>query len=152
MFRFTVPVLFCFLSLTLTGQSFEVSGIQDNYRGIIGESIKAPLRIKNTTDRTITLVIRKIEGQLGTTQKNFFCIDGNCMDSRIEDYQIKVEPGQTFNTLEIGLDAGIAPGISSSKYLIYNRNNSLDSFEFEMKFKRRCILFRFEKLSSTDKS
>ncbi len=134
MIRLLLCVLLLIPSLILTGQGFEVSGLHDNYRGIIGESIKAPIRIKNNSNQAITIVIRKIEGQLGTTQKNYFCVDGNCMDSRIEDYQVKIEPNQTLTTFEIGLDAGIAPGISSSKYLIYNRNNPQDSYEFEMNF------------------
>ncbi len=126
--------LFYFLSFALFGQGFEVSAINESFRGNIGETIKAPLRIKNTTDRPITLIIRRLESQLGTTQSNFFCIDGNCLDSRIEDYQLKIEPNQTISTLEIGLEAGIAPGISSARYLIYNRFNTSDSYEIEMNF------------------
>ncbi len=132
--RLLLVSLFSFLSLALAGQGFEVSGITDNYYGHIGESIKAPLRIKNNGDRPITLIIKRIDAQLGTTQQNFFCINGNCLDSKVEEYQIRIEPGQTSSTLEIGLDAGIAPGFSSSKYLIYNRYNTADSYEFEMNF------------------
>ncbi len=134
MSRLILISFFYFLSVVLYGQGFEVVGISDNYRGNIGETIKAPLRIKNISDRPITLIIRKIDAQLGTTQKNFFCMDGNCLDSRVEDYQIKIEPNQTIAALEIGLDAGIAPGFSSSKYLIYNRYNPNENHEFELNF------------------
>lgn len=132
--RILLVVPFYLMSFALVGQGFEVSGIVDNYRGNIGETIKAPIRIKNNSDRPITLVIRRIDSQLGTTQKNFFCIDGNCLESRVEDYQIKIEPNQSSSALEIGLDAGIAPGFSSSKYLIYNRYAPNDSYEFELTF------------------
>lgn len=132
--RLLLVMCFYFLSFAVFGQGFEVTGIPDSYHGNIGETIKAPLRIKNTGDRPITLIIRRIDSQLGTTQRNFFCIDGNCLDSRVEDYQLRIEPNQTTTTLEIGLDAGIAPGFSSSRYLIYNRYNPDDSYAFEMNF------------------
>ena len=132
--RLLLVSFFYFLSFAVFGQGFEVTGITDNYHGNIGEVIKAPLRIKNNSDRPITLVIKRIDSQLGTTQKNYFCIDGNCLDSKVEDYQLRIEPGQTTTTLEIGLYAGIAPGFSSSKYLIYNRYNPVDSYELEMNF------------------
>jgi hypothetical protein len=132
--RLLLVSFFYLISFALIGQSFEVSGIADNYFGTIGESLKAPLRIRNNGDRPVTLVIRRIDSQLGTTQKNFFCINGNCLDSKVEEYQIRIEPGQTTTALEIGLEAGIAPGFSSSKYLIYNRYSPTDSYEFEMNF------------------
>ena len=71
---------------SINAQSFEVIGLQDTYRGAIGETIKVPIRFKNNSEKIITLVIRKISTQLGSTQKNYFCIDNNCLDSKTEDY------------------------------------------------------------------
>ena len=118
----------------LAAQSFEVSGIQENYRGVIGETIKAPIRFKNTTDKTITLIIRRIIIQIGGTQKNYFCLDDNCIDHRIEDYSIKIEPDQNFNDLQIALEAGLASGHSLVKYVVFNKNNASESVEIDLNY------------------
>jgi hypothetical protein len=122
------------LSHTLAGQSFEITGLQDNYKGLIGETIKAPLRFKNTTDKTITLIVRKVNSQIGGTQKNYFCIENNCLDHKIEDYTIKLDPDQSYSLLQIALDGGLAPGASSIKYIAFNKLNSTETLEFDLNF------------------
>ena len=84
-----------FMCGVLNAQNFEISDLQDSYKGSIGDIIRAPLRFKNTTDRPITLILRKAEAQIGSTQKNFYCIDNNCIDHRNEDVILKIEAGQT---------------------------------------------------------
>jgi hypothetical protein len=127
--------LVCFFcaAYSLNAQTFEVIGLQDTYRGLIGETIKVPIHFKNNTDKTITLVIRKISNQIGSTQKNYFCIDNNCLDQRTEDYIIKVEPNQVINSLNVALDAGLAQGLSSVRYLAFNRSSG-ESLEFDVNF------------------
>lgn len=127
-------VLVMILNPAAFGQGFEVSGLQDNYRGTIGETIKAPIRFKNTSDKTITLVIRKVSGQIGSTQKNYLCIDGNCLDQRVEDYQIKLDAGQTLSTFNVALDAGLVSGESVVKYQVYNRLHPSQPVEFDLNF------------------
>src|SRR5687767_8972099 len=107
--------LVCFIcaAYSLNAQTFEVVGLQDSYRAIIGETIKVPLHFKNNTDKTIILVIRKVSNQIGSTQKNYFCIDNNCLDQRTEDYTIRVEPNQVINSFNVALEAGLAQGVSS---------------------------------------
>jgi hypothetical protein len=123
-----------FMSHILAGQSFEISGLQDNYRGLIGETIKAPIRFKNTTDKTITLVIKKVTAQIGGTQKNYFCIDNACLDHKIEEYSIKMDPDQTINIVQIALDGGLAPGTSSIKYTAFTKTNPTEIVEFDLNF------------------
>lgn len=117
-----------------SAQGFEVSGLQDNYRGTIGETIKAPIRLKNTSDKPISIVIRKISGQIGSTQRNYICIDGNCLDQRVEDYLVKLESGQSLNTFQIALDAGLVSGESVVRYQIYNRLTPGHTVEFDLNF------------------
>lgn len=116
------------------GQGFEISGVQDGYKGTIGETIKAPIRLKNTSDKAITLVVRKISGQIGSTQKNYICIDGNCLDQRVEDYLIKLDAGQSLNTFQVALDAGLVSGESVVRYQVYNRLNPGHAVEFDLNF------------------
>lgn len=122
------------LSFAVSAQSFEVTGIQENYRGIIGETIKAPLQFRNTSDKTITLIIRKVSAEMGGTQKNFFCIDGNCLDHKVEDYIVKVEPGQTLTSFNVSMEAGLVEAVSSVKYIAYNKSNPTESQEIELHF------------------
>jgi hypothetical protein len=134
MIRCLLTVCLVFAAWFTHAQSFEVVGLQENYRGIIGETIKVPLHFRNNTDKPILLVIRKIASQLGSTQKNFFCIDENCMDHRTDDYMVKIEPGQTLNSFQIGLETGIAQGISSVRYLVFNKLSPSDASEFDLNF------------------
>jgi hypothetical protein len=115
-------------------QSFEMVGLQENYPGVIGETIKVPLRLKNTTDRPITLIVRKVGAQIGTSQKNYYCIDNQCLDHKTEDFMVRLEANQTLSTLQVALEAGLAQGSSTVKYVAFNKSNPTDVFEFELNF------------------
>jgi hypothetical protein len=129
-----VGVLLILISSWATAQSFEVSGLQDSYKGTIGDIIKAPLRFKNTTDKPITLIVRKLSEQIGSTQRNFYCIGANCLDQKVEDFAVRIEPGQTFEGFQIGLEGGLVPGISSVKYMAFNKMTPGHTFEFDVNF------------------
>jgi hypothetical protein len=115
-------------------QSFELADLQENYKGLIGETIKAPLHFRNTSDRPITLVVRKISDQIGGTQKNYFCLDNSCLDQKIEDHIVKIEPNQTFTMLQVALEGGLASGLSSIRYVAFNKTNPTELIEFELNF------------------
>ncbi len=127
-------VILMLASLATLGQGFEIVSLQESYKGTIGEVIKAPIRFKNTSDKPIILIIRKISGQIGGTQKNFLCLDANCLDQRAEDHIVKIESGQTLSSLQVGLEAGLVSGLSSVRYLAYNKSNPSQSVEFEVNF------------------
>ena len=116
------------------GQGFEITPLQDSYSGVIGETIKVPLRFKNTSDKPITLIVRKVDEQLGSTQKKYFCIDNNCLDSKIEDYVVKVEPGQVTSNLYVALEAGLNQNASSLKYIAYNKFNPGHALDIDLNF------------------
>lgn len=121
-------------TITLQAQSFEVVGYSENHKGYIGELIKAPLQIKNTSSKAITVIVRKEETQIGSTQKSFICPDGNCETTHPDDLTIRLEPGQTIQNLVLALEAGLVPGYSTLKYVIFNKSNHLDSFGLELNF------------------
>jgi hypothetical protein len=115
-------------------QSFEVSGLPDTQKGKIGELIRSPLRIKNISEKSILLSLRRVESQIGTSQKGLFCPDNNCTDLTSEEYQIRLEPGQTLQNFSIGLEAGLAEGFSIIKILILNKSNPTESASFDINF------------------
>lgn len=127
-------VLICLPAVTLFAQSFEMAQVQDVYKAYIGETVKAPLTFTNTTDKPVTLVVRRLSSTIGGTQKNYFCADNNCLDQRIEDFVVRVEPRQTVSSLQVALDAGLANGVSSVKYVVFNRGNPNETIEFDMNF------------------
>lgn len=127
-------LLLLVLGLDLSAQSFEVGGLQDSYKGFIGETIKVPLSFRNTSARPVSIVIRKAGSVIGTSQKNYFCLDGNCLDQRVEDYSIRIEPGQTLSALQIALESGLIPGVSNVRYFAYNRHNPTEQVELDLSF------------------
>ncbi|HEY3429316.1 MAG TPA: T9SS type A sorting domain-containing protein [Cyclobacteriaceae bacterium] len=125
----------CFLACgVLMAQSFEVTGLQDSYKGTIGDLIKAPLRLKNNSEKPITVILRKEDVQIGGTQKNYFCIDNNCLDQRTEDYIVKIEPGQTLQNFAVALEAGLVEGFSEVRYIAYNKSNPSEAIHVQLNF------------------
>ena len=115
-------------------QGFELASLQDTYAGVIGETIKVPIRFKNTSEKTLTLVVRKVLGQIGSTQKNYYCLDNNCLDQKADDYIVRMDPGQMLSNFYVVLEAGLVSGESALKYVAYNRSNPTQYLEFELNF------------------
>lgn len=135
MIRALIALLFfSALAANSSAQSFELGAIEDQYKTTIGETIKVPIHVKNPSDKTLLLVVRRISDQMGSTQKNYFCVDGTCMDQKIEDYTVRLEPGQTLKSLQVALEAGLSVGPSSVKYLVINKLNPSESVEFDLNF------------------
>src|SRR5690606_11266320 len=49
-------VWLCAMSFELAAQALEITGIQDTYKGTVGEVIHAPLRFVNRSDRPSTSI------------------------------------------------------------------------------------------------
>jgi hypothetical protein len=72
--------------------------------------------------------------QIGSTQRNYLCIDNNCLDQKTEDYTLKIDPGQTSGVLQVALDAGLAAAHSFVKYTIINKSNPNEIYEVDLNF------------------
>jgi hypothetical protein len=127
-------VMFFLISQVALGQSFEIIYAQDVIRGTIGETIKTPLRIKNLTDKPIYLVVRRLDQQLGSTQKASFCVDQVCQENRSKDFTLKIDPFSTSESIQISLEAGLAAVMSSIKYSITNKNNPTEATDLDFTF------------------
>lgn len=126
--------IFLLAATAAAAQGFEVSGIQENYKGNIGETIKASVKLRNTTDKPLTLVVKRTNAVIGSTQRSYMCVDNYCFDQKVDDFTLKLEPGQTFNTMQLILEGGLVSGESSIRYSIYNKWNPTESVEFEATF------------------
>jgi hypothetical protein len=131
--RFLLLAMFL-IPASLFGQGFEVVASQEAYKGLIGETVKAPVRFKNITDKPITLIIRKLNAQIGSTQRSFYCLANDCFDSKVEDYILRIEPGQTLSSFQVALEAGLVSGVSTLKYLVFNRLSPNATIEFDINF------------------
>lgn len=132
--KILLTAIIALLSYELTAQSFEVSVLQDSYKGTIGEIIKVPLVVRNISTKPVTITIRKTGGVIGTSQKNYFCPDERCLDQRVEDYNVRIEPGQSLTSLQIALEAGLVPGLSNVKYVVFNRTSPTEALDLDLNF------------------
>lgn len=129
---FWLLAIIILLVLPAAAQTFELAPVSEVYRASIGETLRAPIKIKNTSDKPSVFVVRRLRAQLGSSQKSFFCIDNNCSDQKIEELAFRLDPGQTLTSLSVVVEAGLAHGISSLKLLIYNKANPSDEQEIDL--------------------
>lgn len=134
MVRLLFVVCLLVSGLGLRAQSFEMTTAEETIEGNIGETLKAPLSFKNVSEKSVIIVIRRVSQQIGTTQKNYFCLDNHCLDSKVEDYTLRLEPNQSITNLQIALEAGLAHGSSSVKYIAFNKSNPAETYEFDLNF------------------
>jgi hypothetical protein len=105
------------------GQGFDLIDRQENYQAAISETLRIPLRIKNTTDKAQFYIFRKSNNDLGSSQKGYFCLDKNCLDAGIDEFSKRVEPGETLSGLYYSLETGLLTGQNSLKFEIFVRGN-----------------------------
>lgn len=117
-------------------QSFEIAESKSIYSGFVGEQIVAEIPIKNLTDRPLEIGIKRIEVVIGTSQTTYLCIGEDCEDSETDELTLaqNIQSGQTLTQLSSILEAGLVPGVSTVKYLIYNRNNPSETVEYEVNY------------------
>lgn len=126
--------MLCGMNSGLLAQELEITGLQDSYKGMIGDLLKVPLHFKNNSDKAITLMIRKTGGQIGSSQRNYFCQNDNCLEYAVDDIMVKIEAGETLNNLQVALEAGLVAGFSSIRYMAYNRSDPTQALEFNLDF------------------
>jgi hypothetical protein len=135
MVRSLLCAMMLLVGLSAFSQAFEISNLQESYRGAVGETIKAPLYFKNTSEKPITLIIRKVNDDIRSTQKTYFCLDNNCLDQRIHDFSVRIEPGQTLTNFHVALEGGLVEGVNSLiKYIAYSKLNPGQSIELDLNF------------------
>ena len=117
-------------------QNFQVVATSGTYKGSIGESISVPIKIKNNTNRPIQLVVKRLDQVIGTSQSSYFCWGNECYEPQVSQTPIskRLEAGEISQNLKSILEAGLAPGYSTVKYLIYDRDNPANAVEHEVAY------------------
>ncbi len=119
-----------FIGLTgLKAQSFQLVDAPKVLQVNIGERVILPLTIKNTTDRPLQLMVKRVDRILGTGQVNYFCWDSDCYGSETERIPVskRIDARSSTDKLKIILETGLNPGFSTVKYQIYDRDNPFEN-------------------------
>jgi hypothetical protein len=123
-----MKLLLIFLMLIVSGsealaQGFELVDRQDTYQAAVSETLRIPLKIKNTTDKAQFYIIRKGNNDLGGTQKGYFCLDKNCLEAGIDEFSKRIEPGETLIGLYYSLETGLITGQNNLKFEVFIKGN-----------------------------
>jgi len=116
-------------SLGASAQNFDLIDRQENYQTGLSENLRIPLRIKNNSDKAQFYVIRKVSSDLGGTQKGYFCLDKNCLETGIEEFSKRVEPGETLTGLAYTLETGLVSGQNNIRFEIFAKGMPHDFIE-----------------------
>lgn len=126
---------FLFIGLVLLnigqalGQSFQLVDKQDSYQSSISQTLRIPIRIKNTTDRPQFYIIRKVQDDLASTQKGYFCLEGNCLEPGMDKFSKRIEPGETLENLYYSLETGLLTGQNSIQFEVFPQLNPIEAVE-----------------------
>ena len=112
-----------FASFSTMAQSFELVDRQDNFQAGLSEYLRIPLRIKNNSDKPQFYIVRKISGDLGTTQRGYFCLEKNCQEQGVDEFTKRLEPGETLSGLFFTLETGLVSGQHNIRFEIFIRGN-----------------------------
>lgn len=146
-----------FLSTGAFSQSLQVIDTQFSHRVAIGEEVHTFIKLKNTSDKAIHVMVRREEAQIGSSQKTSFCWNNDCLEPGFEQLTVShlVNPGEIVETFETTLSAGLDETFSHITYLFYDRDNPLDAITVELEFtvedqKLRGFMFNSNTISLSD--
>ncbi len=104
-------------------QSGEANEAHDTFQTTYNQLLRIPIRVKNTSDKPLFYVIRKVKGELGDTQKGYFCLNNRCLDASIEEFSKRLEPGETLYELYYTLESGIQSSQSTLRFEYFPKGN-----------------------------
>jgi hypothetical protein len=110
-------------SLASVAQSFELLDRTENYSAGISQTIRIPLKIKNTSEKAHFYIVRLATNDLSATQKGYFCLDKTCLEPGITEFSKKVEMGATLEGLQYVLETGLVAGQYPIKFEVFAKGN-----------------------------
>ncbi len=115
-------------ALTGSAQNFELIDRQESYVSGFNQLVKIQLKVKNNTDRAQFYTIRKSKGDLGESQKGYFCLDSKCLESSITEFSKRIEPGETVN-LNFTVESGMQSASNNFKFEIFPKGSPSEIIE-----------------------
>lgn len=121
-------ILFCG-SLPLLAQSFEWTERPETLQATLGQSVRFPIRLRNTTDKPQYYVIRKVQSDLGSQQKGYFCMDDECQDPMVDQIVRKLEPGETMLGVYFTVETGFLTTVNVLRFEVFARTSPNQAME-----------------------
>lgn len=107
------------LGFDLAAQGFQLIDRQETIQAGLNEAVRIPIKIRNTSEKAQFYIIKKTSGDLGGSQKGFFCLDKNCLDQGIEEFSKRVEAGETLDRLVYVLESGLQASHITLKFDVF---------------------------------
>lgn len=114
----------------LKAQQFQLPDIQESFQTVVGETLRIPIKITNQSDKALFYIIRRVQGDLGESQKGYFCLDKNCLETSFSEFSKRVEPGETIQQLAFVLESGLIASQHAIKFQIFPKGNPAEMQEF----------------------
>ncbi|MCE7863500.1 MAG: T9SS C-terminal target domain-containing protein [Bacteroidetes bacterium CHB5] len=119
-------------SLVAKAQQFELPDIKESYQTAVGETLRIPIKITNLSDKPIFYIIRRVQSDLGESQKGYFCLDKNCLETGISEFSKRVEPGETLQQLAFVLESGLVANQQTIKFQVFPKGNASETKEYQV--------------------
>ncbi len=97
------------LALAVANLSFgqlEFTDTPPSVQASISEVVRLPILLKNTSEKAQTFTFR-LAGELGATQRGYFCLDKNCLEQANREFTRRLEPGEQLADVTFVLESGI---------------------------------------------
>lgn len=120
--RWFLGLAFVLSHLSIWAQGIEWIDRQDAYQTRIGQNAQIAIRVRNSSERAQTMVIRKATGDLNPSQKGYFCRGSECFDG-LNEITIRLEPGQTAGDLFFVVEPGMTPTSNSFRLEVYQKGS-----------------------------
>lgn len=121
--RYVFILVFCAAGFTVSAQSLEWMDRQESFQAGVGQSLRIPIKIRNTTEKTQFYVIKKAQADLNQNQKGYFCLGDKCLDPGIDQFTKKLEPGETLNNLYFQVETGMVTTNNTLRFEVFPRGN-----------------------------
>ncbi len=135
-------MLLLIISLPGLTQNFNLLHRQENFQASIGETLRIPIKIKNTSEKPQFFIIRKTQSDLTNNQKGYFCLDKNCLESGINEFSKRIEAGETLQQLVYIVEGGMLSSQNSIRFQVHPKGNSQETEEYAVSI---AILEKTEK-------
>jgi len=96
---------------------------QETYTATLGQNIRIPIRLRNTSDRPQTLVIRRVVAELNANQKGYFCVGDECLDGSIDQVTRRLEAGESVTNVFFVVEAGMSATTNSFRFEVYQKGS-----------------------------
>ncbi len=132
---FSIICLFAIATVSYS-QSLQVVETKYSHNVKIGDEIRTVIRLKNLSENAVHVLVRREEAQIGSSQKTYFCWDGDCEEKSVDRTYIShiIEPGQILESFSSVFETGLNETSSTIKYVFYNRDDPSDLVEVRLTY------------------